>query len=452
MIYRLLKSLFSISIRFFFKKSSVLNAERIPAKGPLIFVANHPGTFLDPIVIAASVNRKIHFIAKGEAFRSKFAQWILPKFNMIPIYRKEHDPHLAHKNEEVFNKVYDLLDRGECILIFPEGISLEGRILNKIKTGAARMALGAESRRNFELNIKIVPLGLNFTNPYKFQETLLVRVDEPISIADYKEEYAQDSFKAAHKISEEIKTRIENLVVLMKNEAADELVKNIEIVYRAQVLKDLGYSKNIPEHVFEASKLISDRVHYFQEKEPERVQKFQNLISAYFRLLNNLQLEDYVVERSKRKIPVWSVVLSMMFYLIIGFPLFLFGLINNYLPFRIPYYVAILTKIRIEFLGAISLVLGTFSFLIFYSLQIYLAYYFSQDWRITIAYAVLLPVSGLFAYYYAKRVAFMRGKWHWFSIFMRRSNLAAEIIKQRANLIQELEKGKNDFEKAKATV
>ena len=45
----------------------------------------------------------------------------------------------------------------------------------------------------------------------------------------------------------------------------------------------------------------------------------------------------------------------------------------------------------------------------------------------------------------------MRGKWHWFSIFMRRSNLAAEIIKQRANLIQELEKGKSDFEKAKAT-
>lgn len=446
MIYRLLKYLFRISIRFFFKNQTILNGEKIPAKGPLIFVANHPSTFLDPIIIAASTQREINFLAKGEAFRSKFAQWILPKFNMIPIYRKEHDPHLAHKNEEIFNKVYDLLDQGKCVLIFPEGISLEGRQLQKIKTGAARMALGAEARKDFSLGLKIVPIGLNFTDPYSFQETLLVRVDEPIIIANYRQAYQEDPFKAAHAISQEIRTRLENLLVVMEDEEVDRIVKKIETIYRAQVLHENDYSNKIPEHVFEASKLISERVHYFRRNQPERVKLFQMMLDQYFRSLNSLQIEDYIVRQTNRKIPVWSVVFGFTLYILLGFPLYLFGVINNYIPFRIPYYFAVLTKIRFEFLGAISLVLGTFSFLIFYTIQIYLSWYFSKNGWVVLGYSILLPISGLFAYRYAKRISYLKGKWKWLSLFMKRSNLAADLIKQRESIVVEIEKGRKEYE------
>ena len=153
MIYSFLKLLFRITVKAFFKHQETINIEHIPVKGPVILVANHPSTFMDPIIIATKVPREVSFIAKSTAFKSKFTSWILPKFNMIPVFRAQDDPSQMHKNQQTFEKVFQLLERNGCILIFPEGISLTERKLKEIKTGAARMALGAEARNNFSLGV-----------------------------------------------------------------------------------------------------------------------------------------------------------------------------------------------------------------------------------------------------------------------------------------------------------
>jgi 1-acyl-sn-glycerol-3-phosphate acyltransferase len=91
MLVAILKLLMRITTRVFFKKISIRNRNMIPDKGPLMILANHPSAFLDPIVIATLINREVYFLAKGELFKTKFAQRILPKLRMIPVYRKQKE-------------------------------------------------------------------------------------------------------------------------------------------------------------------------------------------------------------------------------------------------------------------------------------------------------------------------------------------------------------------------
>src|SRR5687768_5715739 len=124
MLYSILRFLMQITVRVFFRSITIRNKAVFPENGPLLVLANHPSTFMDPIVIATLLNREVYFLAKGELFKSGFAKWLLPKFNMIPVYRKQDDPSLMNKNQDTFNNCFEHLEKGGAILMFPEGISI----------------------------------------------------------------------------------------------------------------------------------------------------------------------------------------------------------------------------------------------------------------------------------------------------------------------------------------
>ncbi|MEW6467344.1 MAG: lysophospholipid acyltransferase family protein [Bacteroidota bacterium] len=445
MIYSLLRFIFRITVRVFFRKLEVVGSEHVPEKGPLFIVANHPSAFMDPIVIGAMVRRRLYFIAKGSAFRSKFAKWILPRFNMIPIYRAEESPDEVHKNEDVFRLCYSHLERGGAILIFPEGISLTDRKIKKIKTGTARMALGAEARNGYTLGVKIVTIGLNFSNPHRFQSDLFMNIDEPIPVSDFYDAHRKDPFKAAHALTDEIRRRMEKQVVAIGDAEIDKLVANIELIYKAQLLRDLGHSPREMKKDFEITRAISGSVHYFYEREPERVREVKALIENYLNTLDRLSLHDSRIRiLSKGGIPLYRLIGSFI-YLILGFPLFLFGAVNNYLPFRIPWWVAVRATQRPEFYGSFMMTVGTLTFILFYTFQIWLVNRLFNDWRITMAYAALLPLSGFFAFYYRRSFTNVRGNWTVFTVFSRKAALIADLINMRGQIIAHLERGRKEF-------
>ena len=137
-------------------------------------------------------------------------------------------------------------------------------------------------------------------------------------------------------------------------------------------------------------------------------------------------------------------ILSVL-YVLVGFPFFLFGFINNFLPYKIPGWISTkLTKLP-EFYGAISMVAGTFTFMIFYSVQLCLVqHYFHTTW-LTLSYLAALPLSGFFAFFYWKRFTNLRGRWVIFSLFYKRTNLITSLMNTRRQIIEELEKGRKDF-------
>ena len=144
-----------ICAKLFFARVVVKNQNKVPKSGPLIFVANHRNMILDPGMIRYSCNRNLYYLAKHTLFVNKIQNWIFRKAGAIPVYRREDDPKLISKNKDTFESAYNLFENGKCLILFPEGISLASRTLLKIKTGAARIALNAELKNKFILNLNI---------------------------------------------------------------------------------------------------------------------------------------------------------------------------------------------------------------------------------------------------------------------------------------------------------
>ncbi len=448
MLYSFLKFLVGIAVRVFFRSVEWKNEEKIPkGKVPLLFVANHPGTFMDPIVIASHIKQEVFFLAKAEVFRSKFAAWILPKFNVIPVYRKQDDATLMHKNDETFVRCYDHLSKRGCILIFPEGISLVERKLRKIKTGAARITLGAEANNDFKLGVKIVPIGINYSHTIQFQSNLFMNVGEPIEVGSYENAYKQDQFAAAEDLTDKIRERLEELIIAVKDDEIERLVKQIEIIYKAKILEERGVSVRDAAQDYDVTKRIADAVKHFSDTDPQRVTTIKSEVENYMSTLERLRISDKWLDSISKGGSILAGSLSTFLYLILGFPLYLFGLLTNYLPYKIPYFFARKMTDRPEFYAAIIMAIGIFTFIIFYSLQIYFVQHLFHNALLTLGCFILLPISGFFAYKYWKRFVNVKGKIVVVTLFMKRSAIISSLVNQRDNILKELQKGRTDYNK-----
>jgi glycerol-3-phosphate dehydrogenase (NAD(P)+) len=115
--------------------------------GPVILAANHR-SFLDPFVIGICLRRPIYFVAKRELFKSPLIGWLLNCLGAFPIRRGEAD-------EESIDTALGLLERGEAVVIFPEGTRQTRGSLGEPKRGVGRLAL--------ESGAPVVPIAITGT-------------------------------------------------------------------------------------------------------------------------------------------------------------------------------------------------------------------------------------------------------------------------------------------------
>lgn len=113
----------------------------IPKQGAAILAFNHI-SFLDPFAAAYAVHlagRRPRFLAKSELFDDKRVAWILRGAKQIPVHRGTATAPMA------LDQALDALNRGEVIVIFPEGTITDDPDLHPMqpKTGLARLALAS---------------------------------------------------------------------------------------------------------------------------------------------------------------------------------------------------------------------------------------------------------------------------------------------------------------------
>jgi 1-acyl-sn-glycerol-3-phosphate acyltransferase len=109
-----------------------LGREHIP-DGGVVLAANHR-SFLDPFAIGYCLPRPVYFVAKQELFRNPLLGWFLNCMGAFPIRRGESD-------EESMETALQLLDRGDAVVIFPEGTRIRVGSLGRPKRGVGRLAL-----------------------------------------------------------------------------------------------------------------------------------------------------------------------------------------------------------------------------------------------------------------------------------------------------------------------
>src|SRR3954454_16310945 len=175
-VYWLLPAVLQPFLLVFFRMTRI-GREHVPKEGPVILAANHR-SFLDPFIIGVCIRRPIYFVAKRELFERRWQGWLLNALGAFPIRRGESDV-------ESMDTALEILNRGDVVVIFPEGTRIRSGSLGKAKRGVGRMALqsgapivpvavhGTERCRN-GWRVKPVKVKVRLGRPLTFP-----RVEEP---------------------------------------------------------------------------------------------------------------------------------------------------------------------------------------------------------------------------------------------------------------------------------
>ena len=182
MLQRLIVSIFRLIANTFFRHIEVAGIENVPREGPAIFAGNHPNALMDGWLLIAKCGRwPVYFLANAKLWQYRSLVPLLNATGAVPVYRREEHGEEAD-NSKAFERLYALLESGECVGIFPEGVSHVESQLVKLKTGTARVALTVANRGN--ALAPIIPVGLNYIRRHRFRSQAYVHFGEPIVIDD----------------------------------------------------------------------------------------------------------------------------------------------------------------------------------------------------------------------------------------------------------------------------
>ncbi len=129
----LARIILNIGLRLFFKVE-VINREKVPAEGPVIFCANH-NSILDMFFLGFKLDRWIYWMAKEELFKNPVLRFIIRQLGAFPIKRGKGDV-------GSIKYAYKLLENNKIVGIFPHGTRIKPEKIEtiRIKPGAAMIA------------------------------------------------------------------------------------------------------------------------------------------------------------------------------------------------------------------------------------------------------------------------------------------------------------------------
>lgn len=182
LVFRIILAVFGIALQLFFRRIETVNDNTVPEGTGVIFVLNHPNGLIDPALVFVALPRRISFLAKSTLFRMPVISFLLRTVDALPVYRRIDSGEDVSQNLKTFEAARDLLRRGGSIAIFPEGVSHNSPGLLPIKTGAARIALGAASLGDEPIDIRIVPVGLFYTSKTTFRSEALLHFGDSFPV------------------------------------------------------------------------------------------------------------------------------------------------------------------------------------------------------------------------------------------------------------------------------
>jgi 1-acyl-sn-glycerol-3-phosphate acyltransferase len=200
-----------VALHFYFNKLKVYGRENLQGNGPFLFAANHQNAFMDGVLIVITNPFPVHFLIRADIFKKAWAVPLLKFCKLLPVYRIRDGFSSLSKNQEQFDECVRLFRKKESILIFPEGNHSATRKLRTLSKGFTRIAFEAQRQRP-EMNLQIVPVGINYSHHQAFNSRVSIYFGKPIPVSEYyKEPLPQQANLLKDHVAGEIAKRIAHI-------------------------------------------------------------------------------------------------------------------------------------------------------------------------------------------------------------------------------------------------
>ncbi|MEA3443092.1 MAG: 1-acyl-sn-glycerol-3-phosphate acyltransferase [Bacteroidota bacterium] len=390
--YELLKPIVVFWHYLFYKEIIVLNLDKVPQNKPVVFAPNHQNALMDALAISCTCKMQPVFLARADIFKNPVSARILNFLRIMPVYRIRDGKEALSGNDEIFNKSMSVLENGGSMAIFPEANHAGFRHLRVLKKGIPRIVFQAEERNDFNLGVKIVPVGIYYSNYPNMKSILIVNYGEAFEVAPFNNQYKENHQKGMLALRNEIAEKIRPLIIDVPDMEHNDYYEQTRELYDHLFLKHLNLKPNA-KNKLNADQHCFKVIREIHEKQPETFIKLKEKTKGYFESIKSFDLQDSLFDNQPKSTLQFILIFVL---LLISAPVHFYGFVMNYLPYTfIDRFVK--NKIKdVQFRSSFIFVLG----LILYPIWFFVITGIANFWFDNILYYWLvffsIPVSGLF--------------------------------------------------------
>ena len=392
------KKLCKLTMKVFYRRYEVSGAESIPENTGIILCANHVNALIDAAVLQASTDRDIRALARDGLFKNPFLKPFLQMIGAVPIYRRETKQSDTSKNVDTFSKCYELLAKNQTLVIFPEGQSHSKSYVQEIKTGAARMALGA-MQKNGVAPI-VLPVGMTFSRKKRQRTEVLVHYGEPIDLNIPTE---MSEYDAVLLITTRVQQGIEKVTLNTKSWQDLDLVNRLEQFFSLRTSKVENNNPERPEvrlpreklsERFQALQQLIEVQDLLKQHEPEKIRSIISKLRVFEKLCKACGISNYHLTIKYQPLLLTMYILRTLAIVLISFPIALWGIINSIIPYGLTQFFTKKISTKIDQHDTAWVMLGILFFSVVWGLQCnYVFRHYGLYWSIFYLGSIMLGSS-----------------------------------------------------------
>ncbi len=407
-------------------------------EGPVLIIANHPNSAMDGLVVMRIANRRVRPLAKAALFEHALIGHVLRGLGALPVYRPQDFPGETWRNESTFRAAVAALEQKEAVLVFPEGLSHSEAQLGKMKTGAARIALEAEEAADWQLKLRVVPVGLTYHRKHAFRGRVAVAVGRPIEVGSWREMRQGDEWAAVESLTAAMREALEKVTLNLRTREDRILLEAAESLYATE--KGLAKPGARPGLAPRMSRLqrFAEALAWLYVTEPERYQKLSDSVLGYRNQLHALGVREGELPERFQPTGVARYLLYHGALLLIGLPLAILGTLVWYVPYTSPKASLSLYNPPYEAVASFKLGTALLAFPLTFALYLAAAWWFIGLIGMIVT-AVVLPVVGLVALRWRDRWKMVREDVRMFRRSIGTRALREQLATRRQALVAEFD-------------
>jgi len=439
--YRVVRGLIRLLLWLFYRRIDVVGRERMPDSGGVIVAANHHNSLVDAMLIIATVPRAVTVLANAPLFRHPLIGPPLRLLGAVPVHRRAEAGEDPRKNEEMFAAAIDALLAGGVILIFPEGRTQPQPILLPLRTGAARLALGAERAAGGAARVTLLPVGMVFHDPGTFRSaSVQITIGTPVATAELAAAHRDRPEEAVRAITARLTESIGARIVEAHDQYSLELLAVLERAWWEEAARrgEAGPSSGAAtEQALAWKQRVMRAGRYLAAREPHRVAELRHRIELYRSHLDEVGITSDQLGQPYTVSLVISYVVTNVLWLALGLPLACWGIAWHAAPYWLTGQIVKRLARTLEEEATDKMAVGFVIYPLLWGLEGWLV------WRLggrgaLLASAILIVPSGLLALVWRERLGRVLRQARAFFSFLADRGLHRRLLEERRALVGDL--------------